>query len=172
MNAEELSILDYPEYFHRYISKLPQQGLLHLLEDQQVQMNVLLKKLTQEDLEHRYSEEKWTIAEVLQHLVDTERIFQYRALRIARKDKTPLAGFEQDSYVANSRANQRLLGGFIQEYNAVREASISLFKSFDQAMFQERGESSGGVLTAAAAGFIIAGHERHHLLLFKTNYNL
>lgn len=172
MNVQELSILDYPEYYYPYISKLPQEELINLLEVQQLEMNHFLKKLKQEDLEQSYAEKKWTVAQVVQHLIDTERIFQYRALIIARKDKTPLAGFDQDSYVPNSLANERLLPGFILEYNAVRKSGISLFKSFDGYMLRERGESSGGALSAAAAGFIIAGHEKHHLLLFKTNYNL
>lgn len=172
MRPSELSGNDYPEYYSKYIKLLPERGLLNLLTHQKEEMLGFLQSLQEETLKFSYAEEKWTVAQVLQHLIDTERIFQYRALRIARKDPTPLAGFDQDAYVPASLATERTLEGFIEEYAAVRKAGIALFESLKPEMMLETGNSSGGKLSAAAAGFIIAGHEKHHLKLFKSNYNL
>src|SRR5690606_29744362 len=121
-----------------------------------------IERLGSKELSMTYAPDKWTVAQVLQHMIDTERIFQYRALRIARNDSTPLAGYDQDAYVPVSAANERDVQSFLKEYNAVRQAGISLFESFTNEMFQRKGISNEQPLSAGAAGFIIAGHERHH----------
>lgn len=172
MTPSQLLESEYPVYYSKYISLLPERNLLDLLQLQMEEMHQFLKNIREEDLQYSYAEEKWTVAQVLQHLLDTERIFQYRALRIARKDRTPLPGFDQDAYVPASRATGRTLQGFIEEFPAVRKAGVALFQGFNKEMLEEKGTSSGGDLSAAAAGFIIAGHERHHLKLFKSNYNI
>ncbi|QED37070.1 DinB family protein [Antarcticibacterium arcticum] len=172
MKPEQLLIGDYPAYYQTYIDQLPQLELLTLLRSQREEMVNFLTNLDPVDLMWSYEAGKWTVAQVLPHMLDTERIFQYRALRIARKDKTPLAGFDQDAYVPASGANDRNLEDLIKEYNAIRESGICMFESFTKEMYKEKGISSGGDLSAAAAGFIIAGHEKHHLSLFKNKYNL
>jgi len=172
MKPEQLQIGDYPAYYQTYIDHLPQLELLTLLRSQREEMANFLTSLDPVDLMKSYDKGKWTVAQVLQHMLDTERIFQYRALRIARKDKTPLPGYDQDAYAPASGANDRNLEGILNEYNAIRESGICMFESFTQEMYREKGISSGGDLTAAAAGFIIAGHEKHHLALFKSRYNL
>ncbi|MEP6260548.1 MAG: DinB family protein [Gillisia sp.] len=172
MKPEELLIGDYPGYYQTYIDHLPQLELLTLLRTQRDEMIQFIETLDPVDLMWTYDVDKWTVAQVLQHMFDTERIFQYRALRIARKDKTPLPGYDQDAYVPASHANDRNKEDLLKEYKAIRESGICMFESFTKEMYKEKGISSGGDLSAAAAGFIIAGHEKHHLTLFKTNYNL
>ena len=112
------------------------------------------------------------MAQVLQHIIDTERIFQYRALTIARGDVTPLPGFDHDAYVPVSKAHRRSLNSFIKEFKLVREAGIALFESFEEEMSGKLGEASKSQLSPRAAGFISAGHQKHHLLLFKSHYGL
>lgn len=172
MNLKDLTAEEYPPYYQTYIDQLPEDSLILLLHKQKEEMTQLLKRLEEKDLEKRYAAEKWTVAEVLQHLFDTERIFQYRALRISRQDKAPLPGFDQDAYVPASFARNRSKEDLLEEYQTIRAAGISLFKSFSGSMLQERGNSSGGTLSVAAAGFIIAGHEKHHIRLFQSLYKL
>lgn len=172
MKPQDLKSNEYPNYYQTYIGNLPQENLMDLLRDQKEKMITFLNKLEQKNLMLSYAEGKWTVAQVIQHMIDTERIFQYRALCIARKDQTPLPGFDQDAYVPASEANQRNTETFIKEYASVRDAGIALFESFNDSMLKETGSSSGGSLSTAAAGFIIAGHENHHLRLFKLNYGL
>lgn len=172
MILSQLNSEEYPAYYQKYLDHLPNDELLFLLDSQQEDFNTFLSKLEPEDLEKSYAEGKWTVAEVLQHMFDTERIFQYRALRIARGDQTPLPGFDQDAYVPVSLANRRSLVELKEEYMAVRSAGIALFRSFTEDMLMKRGISSGGTLSAAAAGFIMCGHQKHHHLLFKTHYKL
>jgi len=172
MQLTQLNKQDYPEYYQTYLDQLPVDNLINTLLSQRDHTIEFLSSITEDDLNTSYAPGKWTVAQVLQHMLDTERIFQYRALCIARKDKTSLPGFDQDDYVPASQANERNLRGFIEEYITLRDSGISLFKSFSEDMLQETGVSNGAGLTTAAAGFIIAGHEKHHLNLFKSNYAL
>lgn len=172
MTPGELSNNSFPEYYQPYIDLLPQEELLDLLKSQKEETINFMRNLKGKDLLHSYAEGKWTVAEVIQHMIDTERIFQYRALCISRKDRTPLPGYDQDAYVPFSGANERSIQSFIEEYEAVRDSGILLFRSFTPSMLMERGNSNGKDLSAGAAGFIIAGHEKHHLKLFRSSYNV
>lgn len=172
MTLANLTAGEYPVYYQKYLDQLPQEDIMKLLNRQKKEMILFLEKLEEDDLKLSYAAGKWTVGQVLQHLFDTERIFQYRALRISRGDRTPLPGYDQDLYVPASFANDRNREELIEEYRAIRASGISLFNSFNLAMLKEKGVSSGGELSAAAAGFIIVGHEKHHLNLFKSLYNL
>lgn len=172
MKPLDLKSVEYPGYYQSYIDQLPQDDLLSLLQTQKLQMLHFLANLKEESLSFSYAEGKWTVAEVIQHIIDTERIFQYRALCISRKDKTLLPGYDQDAYVPFSGANERSVASYIIEYQSMRDSGIALFQTFTPSMLNERGNSNGNPLSTAAAGFIIAGHEKHHLNLFKTMYNL
>lgn len=172
MKLQELNVSEYPEYYQQYISLLPNEDLITLLDSQKEEKIGFLRRLKTEDMDFRYAEGKWTVAEVIQHMIDTERIFQFRALCIARNDKTSLPGYDQDAYVPVSNASNRSISELINEYESVRNSGILLFKSFNEKMLQRLGISNGYKLSAGAAGFIIAGHEKHHLELFKTNYLL
>ncbi len=172
MNLKDLQENSYPAYYQTYLDHLPNDNFLRLLRIQKEEMLIQLKSLKEKDLLTTYAVDKWTVAEVLQHIIDTERIFQYRALAIARGDKTSLPGYDHNAYVPNSKANERNLNGFIEEYLSVRDAGLTLFKSFSIEMLETRGISNGHELSAGAAGFIIAGHEKHHIKLFRSNYKL
>lgn len=172
MKISKLKKSDYPEYYQQYTNLLPDDELIDLLQLQKQEMLTLFNSEANLDLNFTYAKGKWTIAEVLQHMIDTERIFQYRALCISRKDQASLPGFDQDKYVSTSLANKRTLPELLDEYKAIRESTVLLFKSFSEEMMEFIGLSNGQDLSTGAAGFIIAGHEKHHLKLFRLNYNL
>lgn len=117
-----------------------------------------------------YAQGKWTIAEVLIHLMDTERIFQYRALRFARNDKTELQGFDQDSYVPESQAPNRSRNDILEEFIAIRKSSIALFASLNDEMLLRSGLASGAKMSVRALGFVICGHQVHHFNILQERY--
>ncbi|MCF4101711.1 DinB family protein [Gillisia sp. M10.2A] len=172
MKISDLNSGEYLAYYQTYLNYLPEQDLIELLSDLKTSFLDFLSGLKEADLQHQYAPQKWTVAEVLQHMLDTERIFQYRSLCIARKDLKSLPGFDQDAYVPNSLANRRDLNSFILEFTAVRDSGIALYKTLNDEMLTELGEASGAKLSPRAAGFITAGHQVHHQNLFKTLYNL
>jgi len=172
MKLSDLNSNEYLPYYQTYLDYLPDEELISQLIELRNQFVEFLEKLTPADLNRSYAEGKWTVAQVLQHILDTERIFQYRALSIARKDKTALPGFDQDTYVTVSNANNRKLPEFLNEFVMVRNSGIALFESFDEEMLKEIGNANGAPLSPRAAGFIAAGHQKHHLILFKKLYLL
>lgn len=115
-------------------------------------------------------EDKWTIKEILQHLIDTERLFAYRALRVARNDRTELPGFDQDAFVVHSNAHERSIVSLLSEYQSVRLATLSLFESFDDRNLAQIGVINGSSLSVRAIVLIIVGHENHHLEVIKKQY--
>jgi len=119
---------------------------------------------------YSYDVGKWTLKESWLHVIDAERVFAYRALRIGRGDETPLAGFNQDDYVPNSNAANRTPESIIEEYKSVRAATICLFKNFDATAWSRFGTASGGKVNVNALAFIIAGHEAHHIALTEERY--
>lgn len=172
MTTSQLSLQEYNAFYKTYIDKLPDEELISILKNQKKEFLKFLETLKEEELAHSYAEGKWTVAQVLQHIIDTERIFQYRALTIAREDLTPLPGFNHDAYVPASKAHRRNLSSFAKEFELVRDAGIALFESFEEEMFGKIGEASKSQLSARAAGFITGGHLKHHLELFKSHYKL
>jgi uncharacterized damage-inducible protein DinB len=125
---------------------------------------------SERDGSFRYAPGKWTVKEVLGHITDTERIFSYRALRIARGDQTPLPGFEQDDYVRSGAFGDRTLAGLAEEFGAVRTASVSLLRSFNEEAWSRRGVASQKEVTVRALGFMIAGHQIHHRIILEERY--
>ncbi len=165
---------EYAPYYDRYISLVhtsdPGNDILAVLEDQRRQMLLLLCGRTEADGDFRYAPEKWSLKEVLGHVNDTERIFSYRALRIARGDKTPIEGFEQDDYVRNGPFERNALGDLIEDYIAVRRATVTLLRNLDEASWTRRGTASSNEVTVRALAYIIAGHELHHRRIMEENY--
>ena len=161
---------EYAPYYDRYIALVPGNDVLAALEDQRRQMLLLLSGRTEADGDLRYAPEKWSLKEVLGHISDTERIMSYRALRISRGDATPLEGFEQDDYVRNGPFARRPLADLIEDYIAVRRATISLFRNLDEAAWTRRGVASKNEVTVRALAFIIAGHELHHRKILEEKY--
>ncbi|MCP3961442.1 MAG: DinB family protein [bacterium] len=154
-----------------YIDLLPGNGrvLEHLRANFET-MRALARSLDEEQLAYRYAPGKWTIKEILVHIVDDERIYSYRALRFARDDTTELPGFEQDDYAVASGADSRQLTSIIEEYQAVRRATIALFDGLDDDAFERQGTADGNPMSVRAAAYHIAGHELHHLKIIKERY--
>ncbi len=161
---------EYPEYYANYISKVPGTDVLGVLESQRLQMLQLFAGRSERDGSFRYAPGKWTVKEVLGHVTDCERIYCYRALRMARGDQTPLPGFEGDDYVRNGAFGERKLGDLVEEFGAVRGASIALFRSFKEEAWSRRGVASQKEVTVRALAFITAGHQIHHRLLLEERY--
>src|SRR5256884_4798217 len=145
---------EFAEYYAKYIAKVPGTDVLSILESERLQMSRLFTGRSERDGNFRYAPGKWTIKAVLGHISDTERIFTYRALRIARCDQTPLASFEQDDFVNNGGFAARALADLAEEFNAVRGASVALFRSFNDAAWSRRGVASQKEVTVRALGFI------------------
>lgn len=161
---------EYAEFYANYVSKVPGTDVLGVLESQRLQMLQLFAGRTERDGSFRYAPGKWTVKETLGHITDTERIFTYRALRIARGDQTPLPGFEQDDFVRNGGFAARPLAELAEEFGAVRSASIALFRSFDEGAWSRRGVASQKEVTVRALGFITAGHQIHHRVILEERY--
>ena len=164
---------EYAPYYDRYISLVPGNddlAALTALENQRRQMVLLLSGRTEADGDLRYAPDKWTLKGVLGHINDTERIMSYRALRISRGDATPIEGFEQDDYVRNGPFAHRTLADLIEDYIAVRRATVSLFRNLDEAAWSRRGVANKNEITVRALAYIIAGHELHHRRIIEEKY--
>jgi uncharacterized damage-inducible protein DinB len=162
---------EYAPYTIMYIGLLPDDGLvLKYLEENLIATKDFILSLPEEKLLHRYGEGKWTIKEILVHLIDDERIYAYRALRFARNDKTELPGFEQDDYAIHSGANERDIKDILEEFTTVRSATISLFEGFDGKALLRAGVASGNIMSVRAAAYHIAGHEMRHINIIKERY--
>lgn len=154
-----------------YIDLLPDDGLvLKHLKDNAKTTQAFMRSLPQEKLIQRYAEGKWTIKEVLVHIIDDERIYAYRALRFARNDATALPGFEQDDYARYSGAQDRNLGEILKEFAAVRNATIALFNGLDEKALSRGGVANENFVTVCALIYHIAGHEMHHVNIIKERY--
>lgn len=161
---------DFAEYFNNYISLVTEEDVSKALKSSYKEVKKVIKNLSEEQGDFAYAEKKWTIKELLVHIIDTERIFCERALRFSRKDKTDLPGFDHDLYVLNSGANERTLYEILKEYKSVRKSTLSLFKTFSEEMLKQGGTANGNKLTVHAIGYIISGHELHHLNILKDKY--
>jgi hypothetical protein len=161
---------EYAPYYDRYISLIQGEDILNTLDQQRRQMMLLLSCCEEEDGDFRYKPDKWSAKEVLGHICDTERIFAYRALRIARADATPLEGFEQDDYVRNGPFAQRPVADLVEEFIAVRRASLSLLRNLDEAAWTRRGIANKNEISVRALAYIIAGHELHHRRILEEKY--
>jgi uncharacterized damage-inducible protein DinB len=162
---------EYPPYAKMYIDLLPDDGLLleHLAENSR-ETTELIRSLPEDQLLHRYAPGKWTIKEVLLHIVDDERIYAYRALRFARGDRTELPGFEQDDYVPPSKADERSVESLLGELAAVRAATIELYRGLPEEALVRSGVANGNRATVRALGYHMAGHEVHHVKLIRERY--
>ncbi len=162
---------EFPPYASMYIDLVPNDGLLlHHFTTNLNNTIHLLCSLPEEKLLFRYAEGKWTIKEILEHIIDDERIYCYRALRFARNDSTELAGFEQDDYVKNANANQRSLEDLLDEFTWVRKATIAFFNGLEESALLRAGVANKNRVTVRALAYHIAGHELHHINIIKKCY--
>jgi len=161
---------EYAPYYERYIALVPGEQILDTLDQQRRQTMLLLSGRDDADGDFRYAPGKWSAKEVLGHVCDTERVFAYRALRIARADATPLEGFEQDDYVRNGPFANHPLNDVVEDFIAVRRATLSLLRNLDEAAWQRRGIANKNEVTVRGLAYIIAGHELHHRRILEEKY--
>ena len=157
-------------YYHTYISQVPQGDIIEILEKQLEETVNLLSGLSEEKALFRYAPDKWSIKEIIGHVTDAERVFAYRALNIARNDKSELPGMEQDDYVKFAKFDDLSLADLVEEFRHVRQSNIFLFKNFDEEMQMRKGIASDCEFTVRTFPFIIAGHEKHHQNVLKERY--
>ena len=161
---------EYASYYERYISLVPGADILATLDAQRRQMMLLLSGRDEQDGDLRYAPDKWSAKQVLGHVCDTERVFAYRALRISRGDQTPIEGFEQDDYVKNGPFGRAPLAEIIEDYIAVRRATLTLLRNLDEAAWTRRGVANKNEVTVRALAYLIAGHELHHRKILEEKY--
>jgi uncharacterized damage-inducible protein DinB len=161
---------EYAPFYETYISKVKGNDIVGILEAQRLQMAQLFAAHSERDGTFRYAPDKWTVKEVLGHVTDSERIFAYRALRIARGDQTPLSGFEQDDYVRCGNFSARTLADLAEEFEFVRAANVAFFKSLPKEAWQRRGVANKNEVSVRALAFIVAGHELHHRIILEERY--
>lgn len=160
----------YPEFFEGYISLVREDNILSAITIQSPDAITFFQSITEEQSEIKYAADKWTIKEVLQHLIDAERIFTYRALAIARRDKQTLPGFDENTYADYSHANDQSWLSLVQEFKAVRNATIELAKSFNNEDLQQSGSVSTYTISVLALLYMTIGHAVHHVKIIKERY--
>jgi hypothetical protein len=161
---------EYAPYYDRYISLVQGDDILNTLDQQRRETMLLLSCRDEEDGNFRYAPDKWSAKEVLGHVCDTERVFAYRALRISRADPTPLEGFEQDDYVRNGPFANSPLSDLVEDFIAVRRATLSLLRDLDEAAWMRRGIANKNEVSVRALAYTIAGHELHHRRILEEKY--
>ncbi len=164
-NADE-----YAPYYETYISKVNTNDPVKGLRNSKKKLIKLISNLSKKQLNFRYAEGKWTIKEMLVHLIDAERIFTYRALRFARNDDTALPGFDENKFVPVSKAVDRKIKSILREYNAVRNATIALYENMDEEMIMRKGTASEKTMSVRALMYVSLGHEIHHMGMMREKY--
>jgi uncharacterized damage-inducible protein DinB len=159
-----------PKHFHTYINKVKEDDLMEAFHAQSSMFIQFLEKLPAEKRDYRYGPDKWTIKEVLQHILDAERIFAYRALCIARADQTALPGFDENLYADNSKADKRKWEELVEEFKLTRGANELMFGSFDNDQLEQTGTANNNPMYVLALGFTLVGHVTHHLGIIKERY--
>jgi hypothetical protein len=161
---------EYAPYYERYVALVRGEEILDVLDQQRRETMLLLSARDEADGDFRYAPGKWSAKEVLGHVCDTERVFAYRALRISRADATPLEGFEQDDYVRNGPFANHPLTDAIEDFIAVRRATLSLLRNLDEQAWMRRGIANKNEVSVRGLAYIIAGHELHHRAILEEKY--
>ncbi len=171
MRVSEVQPNEYAGFYAGYIEQVSDEYTL--MEELEISVHRFIKfvqNLPMDKFDYRYAEGKWTIKDIIQHLIDAERVFAYRALRFARRDQTPLPGFEEDDYVVAAQGTKRGLQDLLTEFLIVRQSTLALFKTFDQETLVQAGTASGRLMSVRALGFVIIGHQNHHMRVFEERY--
>ncbi len=159
-----------PTFYRRYVEHVKDFDMIHILEHSNRQLITLTRSIPEEKGEYRYAHEKWSIKELLCHMMDAERIFGYRALRFARNDSTPLEGFEENDYAPEANAHGRSIQQLADEMERLRKSTIDLFMSFTPVMLSRKGSANNTEISVLNLGYIIPGHETHHRLILQERY--
>ncbi|MDF2435678.1 MAG: hypothetical protein K0Q95_54 [Bacteroidota bacterium] len=163
---------EFPPYYASYIDKVKSDDVVKELKDQILNFQAVISEIPEDKEGYAYAEGKWTIKELIGHVIDTERVFGYRAMCFARKDKTALPGFDENAFAANSNYNKRTLYELGHEFAIVREANLALFRSFGEEELSQIGNANSKDVSVRAIIFMVAGHATHHLNVLKTKYLL
>ncbi|HVM86784.1 MAG TPA: DinB family protein [Puia sp.] len=158
------------DFYQKYINAAKEKEVMKAIEKNATDFSKLLKKIPLKKINYAYAEGKWTLKELVQHIVDAERVFAYRALRISRKDPTPLASFDEKKWADNSRASERKWNDLLKEFKAVRKSTEILFGSFNEDQLLAKGTASNHEINVLALGYIIPGHVEHHIHIIKERY--
>ena len=158
------------EFFQRYINVAKEDDVKNAIKKNSKDFKKLLAVIPRKKINYAYAEGKWTIKDLLQHIIDAERVFTYRALRFARKDASPLEGFDEYSWAANAQVNKRKWKELVNEFESLRESTELLFESFSEDQLLSAGTASGHGINVTALGFIIAGHTKHHMNIIEERY--
>jgi uncharacterized damage-inducible protein DinB len=170
MNSNQLPVNEYASFYASYIQAAANVELIEELEICLHDFIKFVQNIPMDKFDFRYAEGKWTIKDIIQHLIDAERVFSYRALRISRNDKTPLPGFEENDYVNNTNANGRSIQDLLTEFSAVRQSTLLLYKSFSDEQLKRIGIASNKEISVRALGFVTIGHQKHHQKVFAERY--
>jgi uncharacterized damage-inducible protein DinB len=168
--ATQPQTTEYAPYYGKYTALVPEGDILETLSSQLENTLSTLRALSEEQAASRYAPGKWSIKEVVGHMIDGERIFTHRALRFARNDSTPLPGFEQDDYVGAGNFDRRSINDLIEEFEQVRRATLCLLRSLDEEAWLRRGIASEAEVSVRALAYITAGHETHHMQIIRERY--
>lgn len=160
----------YPAYFNTYIKLVADENIVAALENQFEQAIDFFNQITEEQSHYQYAEDKWTIRQVMQHISDAERIFCYRALAFARNDQSILPSFDENSYAAHSNGYHQKWGALVSEFGAVRNATIALFRSFNEAQFHASGKVNDYQISVLALAYTTVGHTAHHINIIRERY--
>ncbi|MDZ7658539.1 DinB family protein [Fodinibius sp.] len=163
---------EYSDFYEGYINLVDEPNVIQLLIQQGQQIYTIIRQLTKEEANHRYADNKWSVKEIFGHLIDTERIMAYRTLCISRGEQTSLPGYDHDAYVEHAHFENRSLQSLSTEYDAQRNANISMFSSFSKEQMSRKGTANDVTVSVRALAFIIAGHEKHHLNILEEKYGI
>lgn len=161
---------EYPKYYDPYIALVSEGSIENILINQLEETTALLSNLEEAQTNYRYADGKWTLKEVIGHIIDTERIMSYRFLRISRGDRTPLAGFDENQYVEGASFHSRLVTDLIEELIAVRHSTLTQMRGLTEESWSRKGIANDTEISARAIAYIIAGHELHHVKIIKEKY--
>lgn len=161
---------EYASYMAGYMGTLSDEDLFEELEISLHRFIRFVREIPMDKFDYRYAEGKWTIKEIIQHLIDSERVFAYRALAFARNDQTELPGFSENDYASQSNGQQRHLNHLLTELSEVRQSNLTLFRSFSPEMLIRKGRANGNILSVRALGFAIIGHMNHHVNVYCERY--
>lgn len=170
MTANQLNSTEYAEFYAPYINTLNDENLIEELEISVHRLIKFVQNIPMDKFDYRYAPGKWTIKDTLQHLIDSERVFAYRALRFARNDQSELPGFEENSYAEEAAGYLRSVQHLLTELAVVRQSTLYLFKTFSEKELMRSGIASGRSMSVRALGFIIIGHQNHHQQIFQERY--
>jgi hypothetical protein len=174
--SEKVEIMKRPEkeeydpYYEGYVSLVPEGNIVEIIDRQTAELREIFSAIPEEKGPYAYAEGKWTIKELLGHLIDGERMFMYRIFRISRGDETPIEGFEQDGYIENARSNSRTFADMVEEFASLRKANVIAFRHFSDEDWGRVGTANHVEITPRALAYISVGHVTHHLKIVKDRY--